>query len=285
MSSSTTWAAGDMRVTVVVNNFNYERFLSTAIESALAQTHPDVEVVVVDDGSTDGSRAVMAAFAPRIRVVLKDNGGQTSALNLGMEVAGGDVVIFLDADDALAPAAAQRAAELLADPAVVKAHWPLLEIDATGTELGRRHPAVPLPAGDLREALIEGGPEACVFPPTSGNAFSAGFLRGVFPLPDVPTSIGSASADAHLSMLAALSGRVARWEEPLGFYRVHGANSFAAKTLPERLRHNVAHLEQRFEALAEQLRREGVPADPPCWRAQSWAHRLDATRAALDRLL
>src|SRR3954449_8708213 len=114
MSSSTTWAESDMRVAVVVNNFNYERFLSTAIESALAQTHPDVEVVVVDDGSTDGSREVIAGYGDRVRAVYKENGGQASAFNAAFAACTGDVVIFLDADDALLPQTAARAAAAFA---------------------------------------------------------------------------------------------------------------------------------------------------------------------------
>src|SRR5688572_2252661 len=90
---------------VVINNFNYGRFLGSAIESALAQTYPQIEVIVVDDGSTDESRSVIASFARRIKSVLKENGGQASALNAGFKASQGGVIIFLDADDTLLPTA------------------------------------------------------------------------------------------------------------------------------------------------------------------------------------
>src|SRR3954447_20177322 len=97
-------------VTVVVNNHGYERFVGAAIRSALEQTAP-AQVVVVDDGSTDGSRDVIGAFGDAVGAVYKPQGGQTSALNAAYPHARGDVVIFLDADDLLYPSAVEQAAE------------------------------------------------------------------------------------------------------------------------------------------------------------------------------
>src|SRR5256885_15520885 len=98
-----------VRASIVIDNFNYARFLPAAIDSALAQTLPDTEVVVVDDGSTDDSLDVIACYADRVRPVLKDNGGQTSAFNAGLLAAHGSVVCFLDADDLLEPRAMEAA--------------------------------------------------------------------------------------------------------------------------------------------------------------------------------
>src|SRR5207302_4981495 len=92
---------GAVLASVVVNNHNYERFVGEAVESALAQTYPHTEVVVVDDGSTDGSRDVLERFRGDIQLVLKPNGGQRSAFNAGLERSSGDLVCFLDADDTL----------------------------------------------------------------------------------------------------------------------------------------------------------------------------------------
>ena len=76
-------------VTIVVNNYNYARFLAEAIDSALAQTYAALEVVVVDDGSTDESREIIAQYGGRVIPVLKDNGGQASAFNAGFAAARG----------------------------------------------------------------------------------------------------------------------------------------------------------------------------------------------------
>src|SRR4029079_13012949 len=70
-------------VSVIVNNFNYERYVGQAIESALGQTYPHVEVIVVDDGSQDASRTVIEGFGDRVIALLKENGGQGSAFNVG----------------------------------------------------------------------------------------------------------------------------------------------------------------------------------------------------------
>src|SRR5262245_29609184 len=77
---------------MVISNFNYARFLGAAIASAAGQTRAPLEVIVVDDGSTDGSREVIASFGSRVRPVFKPNGGMASALNAGFAIARGDVV-------------------------------------------------------------------------------------------------------------------------------------------------------------------------------------------------
>src|SRR5215212_8459413 len=94
---------------VIINNFNYGRFLREAIDSALAQDYPATEVVVVDDGSTDDSRAVIESYRDRVRAVFKENGGQGSAYNAGVPVSRGEYVCMLDADDTLDPTAIRQA--------------------------------------------------------------------------------------------------------------------------------------------------------------------------------
>ena len=93
-------------VSIVIPSYNYERFVGEAIESALRQTYAAVEVIVVDDGSTDGSRAVISSFGARIKAVFQENLGLPSARNSGIRLAGGEYLLFLDADDWLSPGAA-----------------------------------------------------------------------------------------------------------------------------------------------------------------------------------
>ncbi|NJL43625.1 MAG: glycosyltransferase family 2 protein, partial [Pseudanabaena sp. SU_2_4] len=87
----------------LINNHNYGRFVGEAIESALAQTHPNVEVIVIDDGSTDDSLSVIKSFGDRIRWETGPNRGGCAARNRGIELARGALVQFLDADDLLYP--------------------------------------------------------------------------------------------------------------------------------------------------------------------------------------
>ena len=95
-------------VSVVVPAYNAERWLAKAVASALGQTYPAVEVVIVDDGSSDGTLAVARRLAgDRVRVVAQDNAGACVARNRGLAEARGELVKFLDADDALAPDAVE----------------------------------------------------------------------------------------------------------------------------------------------------------------------------------
>src|SRR5437762_9779476 len=103
---------------IIIDNYNYGRFLRDAIDSALAQTYPHAEVIVVDDGSTDNSREVIASYGDRIKPILKENGGQGSAFNAGFAASSGDVILFLDADDLLVSTAAERAVAYFNDPDV-----------------------------------------------------------------------------------------------------------------------------------------------------------------------
>ncbi|WP_247383475.1 MULTISPECIES: glycosyltransferase [unclassified Bradyrhizobium] len=90
-------------MSIVINNYNYACFLKEAIESALNQTYSLIEIVVVDDGSSDGSREIIASYGDRVVSVLKENGGQASALNAGVSASRGDVLCFLDSDDYFYP--------------------------------------------------------------------------------------------------------------------------------------------------------------------------------------
>src|SRR5579871_1139663 len=136
-------------VSIIIDNYNYGRFVQDALDSALGQTYPHKEVIVVDDGSTDDSRAVIRRYAGRVRTLFKKNGGQSSAFNAGLRLSRGEVICFLDADDTLHPRTLEQAVDLLWDPRVVKVHWPLSEIDASGRQTGYRQPSGRLAKGDL----------------------------------------------------------------------------------------------------------------------------------------
>jgi len=92
-------------VTVVIATYNMGKYLPEAVESVLAQTYPNVEVQVVDDGSADDTPAVVRRWAdhPRVRVHRQDNGGQARAKNQGVSLSRGEFVAFLDADDIWLP--------------------------------------------------------------------------------------------------------------------------------------------------------------------------------------
>ena len=213
-------------MTVVVLNYNYERYLRSSLDSALTQQYDDVEVVVVDDGSGDGSADLIRTYGDRVVPVLKENGGQGSAMNAGFAVSTGDVVLFLDADDALErDAAGQVAAVFAQQPDTAWVMWRLRVIDGDGRPTSRVRPRRPgvMPDGDLREHLAR---YRCFhWQPTSGNAFAASALRQVLPMPDAEYRI---SADAYLAAVVPLCGPVRSLDAVLGSYRIHGRSSFTS---------------------------------------------------------
>ena len=97
-----------MRVTVVIPLFEAERYVGHAIDSVLRQSSAVAEVVVVDDGSTDGGASVAATYGPPVRVVHQPHGGSAAARNHGARLATGDLLVFLDADDVLSDDALVR---------------------------------------------------------------------------------------------------------------------------------------------------------------------------------
>lgn len=90
-------------VSVVIPNHNYAQFVGAAVESALAQTYSPVEVIVVDNGSTDESLAILRAYGNRIRIVPQENRGQAGSRNRGIAESKGEFIAFLDADDVWLP--------------------------------------------------------------------------------------------------------------------------------------------------------------------------------------
>jgi glycosyltransferase involved in cell wall biosynthesis len=102
-----------MKISILINNYNYARFLPEAIASINCQTHPAHEIIVVDDGSTDESLAVLEKIReqqPTIRVISQPNSGQLSAMRSGIHAASGDWLCFLDADDTYEPSHLEEAA-------------------------------------------------------------------------------------------------------------------------------------------------------------------------------
>src|SRR5579862_2674758 len=238
-------------VSIIVNNFNYARFVGAAVESALGQTYSNCEVIVVDDGSTDESRSVLRQFESRAQILLKENEGQVSAFNLGFLHSKGDLVIFLDSDDALFPEAIETAVAAWRSN-VVKVQFPLEILDPKGQRTGLLMPRCQLSEGDLLDEFLETG--RYVTSPTSGNVYSRPFLERLFPLPPAEWDHG----DAYLNTCAPFYGTISAIHRPLGLYRIHG-KSMSSVThdgldlgqLNKLMRHAMAE-----KALLETLARE-----------------------------
>lgn len=118
-------------VSVIIPNYNYERYLREAIDGALAQTYSKVEVIVVDDGSHNGSRDIIESYGGKIKAVFQQNQGVSAARNNGVANSNGELVAFLDADDIWRPEKiAKQVAAFDAEDEVGLVHVGVEEIDA-----------------------------------------------------------------------------------------------------------------------------------------------------------
>ncbi len=126
-------------VSVIIPAYNQGRFLGDAIESVLAQTYPDFEILAVDDGSTDDTAVVAQSYTdPRVRYIYKENGGLSSARNAGLRQAAGEYISYLDSDDCFLPAKLTRlVGELEANPQIGLVAGQALLIDEHGRQLGK----------------------------------------------------------------------------------------------------------------------------------------------------
>jgi hypothetical protein len=260
-----------MRISIVIDNYNYDAYVARAIDSALAQTHPDVEVIVIDDGSRDGSPEVIRRYADRVTVIEKPNGGQGSAYNLGFARSSGALVVFLDADDWLYPQAAAEIAALWR-PGVSKIQFRLDMVDKAGAPLGRQ---IPRDLHDRTALDLLRGFGTYGSPPGSGNAYDAAFLREVLPMDEKTWRLG---ADSVPILLAPLYGEVVSAARALGAYRLHrpladGALFFGNSSS------GLVDEHERTEACKRMveagLQRRGIPARRPLalapWEARTLA--------------
>jgi glycosyltransferase involved in cell wall biosynthesis len=231
-----------MRFSVIIPNYNYGDYVGAAIESALALDWPDVEVIVVDDGSTDHSAEVIQGFGSRIQAIFQPNATQLVACNVGFARATGDVIIFLDSDDLLDPAVAASCAAVFR-PGVAKVQFQMMRIDANGKKLNSVFPAYkPMPTPEKILAWVL-RTTAYPTPPGSGNVYARWFLTRLFPLDDAC----GAAPDSACVAAAPFLGDVVTIAKPLVFYRVHGRNDSNVLSDDMRFAREILRAEARFK--------------------------------------
>ena len=270
-------------VSIVISSYNYERYVGEAIESALAQDGVPHEVVVVDDGSSDGSRTVIERFGERVLAIFQQNAGQASAVNTGYRASRGEAVIFLDSDDVLLPGAAASVAAALADRSIAKVHWSMPIIDGEGRLTGEIQDE-DIAEGDLRRHVFEDGPLSDMTlhsPPTSGNAYPSWLLERVMP---VPEDVYRLSPDEYLFGLAPAFGTIARLR-PQSLYRVHGANAHQLRSFEQCLAFQEAHHAAVAEVVAGICHEQGIRYDERAWARSAWGPRTGrVVRALAERI-
>lgn len=122
-------------ISVVIPSYNYARYLGEAIDSALGQTYPNVEVVIVDNSSTDNTLEVLRSYGDRVRWFQQPNQGVSGSRNRGIMESRGELIAFMDADDVWLPEKLTRQVELLSNPRVGMVYCGLQYIDAQGKPL------------------------------------------------------------------------------------------------------------------------------------------------------
>jgi GT2 family glycosyltransferase len=268
-------------VTALVDTYNHERFIEEAIVSVLEQDFPssEMEVVVVDDGSTDRTPEIVRKFEPRVRLIRKTNGGQASAFNAGIPAAAGTFLSFLDGDDWWAHNKITRAMETFeAEPELGFVGHGDIIVYADGRQVlhvlreGCRFRANTL-EGALQFRLRK------AFLGTCRMTVRASVLRQILPVPEVLTI----QADEYMFTLAATLCEIRILPEPLFYYRMHDSNAFQMSSAdPKLLRRKYQVLAELARHLSQELRQRGV--DPRAVRAIAEAVQVegDQLRLILD---
>jgi hypothetical protein len=244
-----------LSVSVIIDTYNYVEWLEEAIQSALSQDYRAREIIVVDDGSTDGSRELIERYQRdgRVRAVFKPNGGQASAFNAGFAVSSGDLICLLDSDDLWLPNKLTRvvkAAERHRSAGII-CH-PVQPVDARGRHKGKPKPGG-MPNGSIKKRVLSSG-GYWRWPPTSGLSFRRALLEQILPMPEPQFRT---CADAYLATISPLLAEVASIAEPSALYRIHGGNLWAPTNSEPRAPDGDAMKESsRLEVLSEQVNRK-----------------------------
>ncbi len=207
-------------VSVVIPNYNYAHYLPQALDSVLGQTYSELEVIVVDDGSTDDSETILGSYTGHVRLIKQQNQGVAAARNRGVQESSGELVAFLDADDIWMPAKLERQVQrFVDDPELGLVHCGVEEIDYTAAHLRVRVDGlegwVATQLLLFKRAVILGGGSGLMVPRASFEAMK-GFDTRL-----------STSADWDFFYRVAASHRVGFVAEPLVKYRIHTGNMHA----------------------------------------------------------
>ena len=229
-----------MKTSCLINSYNYRPYVTEAVQSALNQTHPVDEIIVVDDGSTDGSLETLQsrwAGHRQVRLISKSNAGQLSCFNRGIAEASGDLIFFLDADDRYRPRYVEEAVKIYQSRpcvdflAVADTHFGPRAGHVRSSQASRDLGISTLAA--LLDRKWVGGATSCI-------SMRSSLVHRVLPCP--LEDVWRTRADDVLVFGASIVGaHKYRCGDVLVDYRVHGDNHFMGKrqTPAEVMRHSL----------------------------------------------
>ena len=253
------------RVTVLITTYNYGHFVAQAIDSVLSQDFAleQVQILVVDDGSTDDTAARVKKYGSRVEYFYKPNGGQASALNFGFAKARGEIVALLDADDMFLPAKLARVLDAFRQNAALgMVYHPFVERNMSTDK--RQTSNFHLVSGDIHTQ-----PDEFFFyipHPTSCISFRRAALAPLLPIPENIRML----ADGYPVDLIVFVAPILAIPESLVVYRVHGQNNYYAdeSDLPAEVRKTRLQKQQvLFSAMRAWLSANGYQQNQPPVRA------------------
>ena len=208
------------RTSVIITSFNYAEYLPAAIESVLAQTDSDFELLIVDDGSTDGSVAIARACTdPRVRVLVQPHRGRAAARNTGMRAVRGRYIAFLDADDVWVHDKLAVQSELLdcrPDVGLVYTRFGVIDAYGRVQSQGRSHFGMK-PSGSILRHMLVGN--------AIGTPSTICFRRDLVEAENLCCDeTNTQREDWHFCMRLALRTRIHHIPRTLAYHRQHARN-------------------------------------------------------------
>lgn len=258
------------KVSVIIPCYNREQFIAETVNSVLAQTWPEIELIIVDDGCTDDSRKVLESYGQRITILEhsgRANRGQSAAINLGLQHSSGDYLAILDSDDLFAPDKIEKQVHFLEKhPEFGLVYANCISIDENGNELYRMYCSGHTPPGGPEQVL-----EDCCYNVPSNSLFRRSVFEQVGFLDE---SLRSAQ-DHDFAIRIAEVTRIGYLDEYLWNYRRHGGSISHTRTT-ERWRNGFKILEaagRRYPYSASTVRRRKAVLHfrlGQCYQREKW---------------
>jgi glycosyltransferase involved in cell wall biosynthesis len=219
-------------VSILINNYNYQEFLKESVDSALAQTYPNLEIIVVDDGSTDNSRQIIDSYGAKIIPIYQQNKGQASTFNQGFAASKGEIIFLLDADDIFHREKVAIVVKSLQDN--VGCEWcfhPLLLFTQEDKQELVKQDSLNLTSEQIQQQNVQpimakgklGDPFSFPIPATSGMCFTRSLANKLLPM---PIADGIILNDSYLKFAALGISKGITIEQELAYQRIHDRNLF-----------------------------------------------------------